>query len=63
MANYSFIHTLPRRIASIYYNLKSTISKVQRTASSIGFIQLALVHGITPTFAKVSGQFINVKDK
>ena len=32
-------------------------------SSSIGFIYKAIYHGVTPTFAKVKGQFVNMKDK
>ena len=63
MAFDSFINTLPRHIAIDYYKLKSLSSKIQKAASSIGFIQHALFHEVTPTFAKVRGQFINHKDR
>ena len=46
-----------------YYKLKSLSSKIQRTSSSIGFIQKPIFHEVIPTFAKVKGQFINMKDK
>ena len=57
------MNTLPRHIATDYYKLKSLSSKIQKTASSIGFIQHALFHKVTPTFAKVRGQFLNYKDR
>jgi len=63
MANISFINILPRRIAAIYYKLKYTTSKIQKTASSIGFINHALAHNITPKFARINGQFIDLKDR
>ena len=63
MAFDSFINTLPRHTAIDYYKLKSLSSKIQKAASSIGFIQHALFHEVTPTFAKMRGQFINHKDR
>ena len=38
-------------------------NKIQRTTSSIAFIQKALYYEVTPTFAKVKSQFINLKDQ
>ena len=61
MVNYNIINKLPRRITAIYHELKSTTYKLQRSASSVGFIKQALFHEIT--FAKVKGQFINIGDK
>ena len=43
--------------------LQSTTSKLQNTASSIGFIEHALYHQITPKFANVKGQFLHTGDK
>ena len=63
MASYYLIKKLPRDIAVEYYKLKSLSSKVQRTSSSIDFIYKAIYHGVTPTFAKVKGQFVKMKDK
>ena len=40
-----------------------TISKLQRTSSSIGFVEQALHHKFTPTFAKVNGNFGHKKEK
>ena len=37
-------------------------SKLHRTARSIGFIKKALHHEVTPKFAQVKGNFINVND-
>ena len=59
----SFINTLQRHITIDYYKLKSLLSKIQKAASSIGFIQHVLFHEVTPPFAKVRGQFINHKDR
>ena len=42
MADIYFIKLLPRQIAKHYIRLKSVTSKIQRTASSIAFIQKAL---------------------
>ena len=58
-----FINLLPRHIAKDYFKLKSLSSKIQRTSSSIGFINQALFDQITPTFAKVKGHFGSLKDK
>ena len=38
-------------------------NKIQRTTSSIAFIKKALYYEVTPTFTKVKGQFINLKDQ
>ena len=38
MANFDSINLLPGHVAANYLKLKSDTSKVQRTASSIGFI-------------------------
>ena len=61
MADISFIKLLPRQIAKNYIRLKSVTGKIQRTASSIAFIQKALYYEVRPTFAKVKGQFTNLK--
>ena len=63
MANFDFINLLPRHVAVNYLKLKSYTSKIQRTASSIGFIRKSLHISIVPTFAKVKGQFIESKDQ
>jgi len=63
MANNLFINILPRRIADFYFKLKYITSKIQKTASSIGFINHALAINVTPKFAKVNGQIIDVKDR
>ena len=55
MALYNFINTLPGRIAITVKELKSTTSKLQKTGSSIGFIENTLYHQITPKFANVKG--------
>ena len=46
-----------------YIRLKSVTSKIERTASSIAFIQKALYYEVIPTFVKGKGQFINLKDQ
>ena len=63
MADISFIKLLPRRIVKHYIRLKSVTCKIQRTALSSAFIQKALYYKIRSTFAKVKGQFINLKDQ
>ena len=57
------LQILPRRFASITEDLQYTISKLQRTSSSTGFVQQALHHKFTPIFAKVNGNFGYTKDK
>ena len=57
------IRKLPRDIVVEYCKLKSLSSKIQRTSSSVGFIYKAIYHEVIPTFAKVKGQFVNMKDK
>ena len=61
MANFDFINLLPKHVAANYLKLKSYTSKIQRTASSIGFICKSLHNNIVPSFAKVIGQFIESK--
>ena len=63
MVDISFIKLLPRQIPNRYIRVKSVTSKIQRTASSIALIQKALYYEVTATFAKVKGQFINLKDQ
>ena len=63
MTDILFIKLLPRQIAKHYIRLKSVTSKIQRTASTIAFIQKAFYYEVTPTFAKVKGQFIILKDQ
>lgn len=52
-----------RHIADTYYQLRKFKSKVQRKAADIGFVRKALALEVTPTFAKVKGQFKSRKDK
>ena len=54
---------LPRRYTTLFNKLKSLTSKLQRTASSIAFIEQSLFYGVIPTFAKVKGQFLNERDR
>ena len=42
---------LPQGIAILLQDLKYKTLKLQRTADSIGFVQEALWHKLTPTFA------------
>ena len=39
MANFDFINSLTRHVADNYLKVKSYTSKIQKTASSIGFIR------------------------
>ena len=43
--------------------LKSTTSKLQKTAPSIGFMGHAIYHRITPKFANVKCQFLRTGEK
>ena len=63
MALYNVINTLLGRIDYTVKEVKSTTSKLQKTASSIGFIEHALYHQITPKFANVKRQFLHAGDK
>ena len=63
MVSYYLIRKLPRHITVEYYKLKSLSSKIQRTSSSIGSIYKAIYHEVIPTFTKVKGHFVNMKDK
>ena len=56
-------HILPPGIATTYSKLQYFTSKLHRTASSIGFIKKALWLRVTPTFAKVKGNFANEKHR
>ena len=63
MANIDFIKLLPQHVAVNYLKLKSYTSKIQRAASSTGFIRKSLHNNIVPTSAKVRGQFTDSKDQ
>ena len=63
MANLPFTFKLPRHAGIQYYNLRTITSKIQRTASIIGFIHKSLYNEVTPTFAKVTSNFTNIQDK
>ena len=61
---YNFVSILPNKhIADIYYQLKKVTSKIQKTASSIGFLNQCVYYNVTPTFAKVRGSFATIRDK
>ena len=51
------------RVATYYNKLKKTISKLHKSSSSVAFIKKALHNNITPTFAKIKGQFLNTNTK
>ena len=63
MANLLIIDVLYKRVAANYNKIKRIISKLQKSSSSVGFIKKSLFNNITPTFAKVNGQFINDNTK
>ena len=43
--------------------LKKIISKLHKLSSSVALIKKALHNNITPTFAKIKGQFLNINIK
>ena len=61
MANLLVYNILYKRVAINYNKLRKVISKLHKTSSSIAFIKEALYNNITPTFAKIKGQFLNNK--
>ena len=63
MANLSIVKLLPKRVAELYKELKNITSKLHRTSGSIGFIKKALHNEVTPKFAQVKGNFININDR
>ena len=63
MANLSIVKLLPKRVAELYKELKNITSKLHRTSGSIGFIKKALYNEVTPKFAQVKGNFININDR
>ena len=63
MENLSVINNLPKRIAVIYKDLRNVLSKLHRSAGSIGFIKKALFNEVTPNFAQDRGNFISKIDK
>ena len=63
MANFITILTFKRLNAIKINNIKKITSKIQRTASSIGFIEQAIFNKFTPTFAKIKGQFLSENDR
>ena len=52
-----------KHIDEKYYSLKKVTSKMQKAASSIGFLEQALYYQFTPTFATLKGNFISSIDK
>ena len=51
------------RYNTLFNKSKSLASKLQRTASSIAFVEQLLFHGVISTFYKVKGQFLNERDR
>ena len=50
----NFVSLLPNKhITNICHLLKRVTSKIQRTASSIGFSNHCFYYNVTPTFAEV----------
>ena len=63
MAEFIIQNIHGKRIAEKYYSLKKVTSKMQKAASSIGFLEQALYYQFIPTFAKLKGNFISSIDK
>ena len=63
MANLLICNILYGRVATYYNKLNKTISKLHKSSSSVAFIKKALHNNITPTFAKIKGQFLNTNTK
>ena len=57
------INNMPGRIAYIYRDLRSTTSRLQKTVSSIAFIEDALHQHVAPKFATVKVSFLQREDK
>ena len=55
---YFLINNIPGGIANIYRELRLTTWKLQKTTSSIGFIEHALHWHVTPKFAIIKVQFL-----
>ena len=54
---------LPLGLSFLFSDLRFTTSKLQRTAGNVGFISKCLRQRLTPTLAKVKGNFKNDKDR
>ena len=63
MANLSIVKLLPKRVSKLYKELKNITSKLHRTSGSIVFIKKALHNKVTPKFAQVKGNFININNR
>ena len=63
MANFNLLTIIKRRNAIKINKLKKITSKIQRTSSSIGFIQQAVRNNFTLKFAEIKGQFIHEIDQ
>ena len=63
MENLSIVKLLPKRVVELYQELKNITSKLHRTSKSIDFIKKPLHNEVTPKFAQVKGNFININDR
>ena len=63
MANLSIVKLLPKRVTELYKVFRNVTSKLHRTSESIGFIKKALHNEVTPKFAPVKGNVININDR
>ena len=59
MANFSTYFAYKNHIVDIYNKLYNIISKLHKTASSIGFMKKAPHNNAIPKFAQKKGQFVN----
>ena len=62
MGNLSTYFAYKNYMANIHNKLYSVTFKLQKTASSIGFIKKAIYHNVIPQFAQIKGQFLNRLD-
>ena len=59
MANVFIYCILDNRVASYSNKMKKILSKLHKPSSRTAFIKNSLYKNVTPTFAKIKGQFLN----
>ena len=62
MANV-FTKHLPTRVAEKNHTMEKLTSKLQRTATNIGFINKVIHNKVIPNFTEVKGHLLNNNDK
>ena len=50
-------------VSEKYYTIKKVTSKLQQTATNLGFINKAIHNQVVPKFVEVKGQFLKNNDK